>query len=234
MHDRSESDPVSTPSPDEFDRITQGFHTPGHGYGHGPAATTAGMYDPHPYGPPPATHPNPAFQQAKPGLTKRGKVALSVGATVLAGGALIGYQSHTQTAAENQNRAKEMEIQAQLLRIEELKEINRANAKKETANTTQEKTRQASVDSCITTDKAMVGKGMGSPSYREVIDNCLARYSAPQNSTRFDTASASSPLATTATAPTDEGVNGFLVLGIGAIAVLAFGATKRGIRPDSA
>ena len=223
---------------DEFARMMQnnGFGQtpePSHWDGYNTAPTPSG-YDPNPYGPPAAHHAAAGSPQVKPGLTPRGKVALSVGAVVLVGGAFIGYQSHTATVAENANRAKEMEIQAQLLRIEEMKEINRANAKKETANTTQEKTRQASVDSCITTDKAMVGKGMGSPSYREVIDNCLARYSPQQNSTRFDTAAATTPLSSTATGANEGGLSGFLVLGIGAAAVLAFGAAKRGSRPTDA
>lgn len=221
----------------EFNRMMQesGFGqdpAPRYHNGYGQDPTSYGFHDPHPYGPPAPIAPA-TFQQAKPGLTKRGKVALSVGAVVIAGGALIGYQSHTATVAENANRAKEMEIQAQLLRIEELKELNRSNETKEKSNTLQEKTRQASVDSCVETGKGLVGKGMGSPSYREVIDNCLTRYSA-QSSTRFDTAAASSPLSSTATGNSEEGLNGFLVLGIGAAAALAFGAAKRGTRPDNA
>lgn len=220
----------------EFHRMMQesGFGqdpAPRYHDGYGQTPTSYGFHDPHPYGPPAPTAPG-TFQQAKPGLTKRGKVALSVGAVVLAGGAFMSYQSHTAEVAANEARAKEMDIQAQLLRIEEMKEINRANETKENSNKTLEKTRQASVDSCVKTDKEMVGKGMGSPSYREVIDNCLTRYSAQQNTTRFDTASASSTLTN---APTDtgggEGLNGFLVLGIGAAAVLAFGAAKRGTKP---
>ncbi|WP_143202960.1 hypothetical protein [Streptomyces sp. CB02261] len=227
---------MSTPSPDEFERMMNDqFNAPGHHYGPGPAATTAGMYDPNPYGPPaPAMPPIAAYAQAKPGLTKRGKVALSVGATVLAGGALIGYQSHTATVAENQARAKEMEVQAQLLRIEELKEINRANEINRNSMKTEEKTRQVSVDSCIDQDKKLVGKGMGSPSYREVIDNCLTRYSAQKDTTRFDAAASTTPVTNTSGGTNGDGLNGFLVLGIGAVAVLAFGAAKRGTRPADA
>ncbi|MFH8581583.1 hypothetical protein ACH4EF_37135, partial [Streptomyces zaomyceticus] len=115
----------------EFNRMMQnsGFGqdpAPRYHDGYGQAPTSYGFHDPHPYGPPAPIAPA-TFQQAKPGLTKRGKVALSVGAVALVGGALIGYQSHTATVAENENRAKEMEIQAQLLRIEELKELNRSS-----------------------------------------------------------------------------------------------------------
>ncbi|MFI0929702.1 hypothetical protein ACH4TP_38125 [Streptomyces sp. NPDC021012] len=227
---------------EEFERMMQnsGFGQtpePSHWDGYNTPTTPAG-YDPNPYGPP-TNHPTGAFTQAKPGLTKRGKVGLTAVAVVLVGGAYIGYQSHTATVAENQAHAKEMEIQAQLLRIEELKELNRANETKRNSLSTEEKTRQASVDSCVKTDKEMVGKGFGSPSYREVIDNCLAQYGGEKNTTRFDTAAASTPITTTATGGTaagggEEGVSGFLVLGIGAFAVLAFGAAKRGTRSDTA
>ncbi|MFC7794614.1 hypothetical protein [Streptomyces cinereoruber] len=218
---------MSTPDP-EFDRIVQ------HGYD--PHAA----YDPTPYGPPaptPTTHAgvNP---QVKPGMTKRGKVALTVATGVLAGGAFLAYQSHTASVAADQAHAKELELQAQLLRIEELKEINRANETAKNSRKAEEKTRQVSVDSCIDQDKDLVGKGMGSPSYRDVIDNCLTRYGAPNTTTgtaRFDAAAASNPLTnTTANGAGEDGLNGFVVLGFGALAALAVGAAKRGTRPTSA
>ncbi|MFE5828979.1 hypothetical protein ACFQ8W_01700 [Streptomyces sp. NPDC056508] len=218
---------MNTPDP-EFDRIVQ------HGYDPHLA------YDPNPYGPPAHTA-TPAHagvnSQVKPGMTKRGKTALTAVGVVLVGGVFLGYQSHTATVAADQAHAKELELQAQLLRIEELKEINRANENAKKTAKADEKTRQVSVDSCIDQEKNLVGKGMGSPSYREVIDNCLTRYGA-QNTTgtaRFDNAAASNPLtSTTAAGAGEEGLNGFVVLGVGALAVLAFGAAKRGTRPTSA
>lgn len=199
----------------EFQRIVQTS-----GFGQEP---TPGFYDPNPYGPP-AVAP-----QAKPGLTNRGKVALSVGAVVLAGGALIGYQSHTETIAKNETRTKELEIQAQLLRIEELKVMSKANESTQTSKNAEEKTRQASVDSCIDTDKAMVGKGFGSPSYRDVIDNCLARYTSTASGLDMKPAGTA-----TATPPTGGGVNnGFLIAGAALIGGVLWVA-KRGSRPATA
>ncbi|MFB7359592.1 hypothetical protein [Streptomyces gardneri] len=225
---------MSTPSRDEFERMMQhqGFGqepAPSYHNGYGHPATTAGMYDPHPYGPPPATAPAGAFQQAKPGLTKRGKVALSVGAAVIAGGALIGYQSHTTTVAENANRAKEMEIQAQLLRIEELKEQNRANEITRNSRSTQEETRQASVDSCVNTNRSLIGKGLGAPSLGDIVENCQDQYTSPASGLDMQAAGS-------VTAAPDSGgeINTGLLLGGAALVVVLLVAAKRGTRPNNA
>ncbi|MFC9736083.1 hypothetical protein ACFWG5_34440 [Streptomyces hydrogenans] len=201
----------------EFERMMQ--HN---GFGEPPAPP---HWDPHPYGPP-AVGP-----QAKPGLTGRGKVALSVGAVVLAGGALIGYQSHTETIAENEARTKELEIQAQLLRIEELKVMSKANESTQNSKKADEKTRQASVDSCIDTDKAMVGKGFGSPSYRDVIDNCLARYTSTASG--LDMTPAGTATATAPDAGDGQVNSGFLIAGAALVGGVLW-AAKRGSRPTTA
>ncbi|MFJ9810686.1 hypothetical protein ACIRTB_20905 [Streptomyces sp. NPDC101158] len=214
---------MHTPEDAEFDRMMR--HQ---GFGEEPAP---GFHDPHPYGPPPAAAP--AFPQAKPGLTARGKVALGVGAAVLAGGALIGYQSHTESVAAAEAKAKELDVQAQLLRIEELKEMNRANEAARKSQNADEKTRQVSVDSCINKDKQLVGKGFGSPSYRDVIDNCLTRYGT-KGDTKFETAASASQVTPQAsTSGANSGLNGFLVLGIGALALLAGGAARRTAKNNS-
>ncbi|MFF6903435.1 hypothetical protein [Streptomyces hydrogenans] len=212
---------MNAPDDAEFGRMMQQS-----GFGTEP---TPGYYDPHPYGPP-AHHPTGTIPQAKPGLTTRGKVALGVVGVALAGGALIGYQSHTETVAENQARTKELEIQAQLLRIEEIKALNTANESTKNSRQAEERTRQASVDSCVNEDKSLVGKGFGSPSYRDVIDNCLARYT--PTTSDLDLKPAGS--ATAAPAAGGGQVNsGFLIGG----AVLIGGvlwAAKRGTRPNNA
>uniref|UniRef100_UPI003F49627C hypothetical protein n=1 Tax=Streptomyces sp. CA-141956 TaxID=3240051 RepID=UPI003F49627C len=214
---------MNTPDDAEFTRMMQR-----QGFGEEPAP---GFYDPHPYGPPPTAAP--AYPEAKPGLTARGKVALGVGAAVIAGGALIGYQSHTATVAANQAKAKELDVQAQLLRIEELKEMNRANEAARKSRNADEKTRQVSVDSCINKDKALIGKGFGSPSYRDVIDNCLTQYGT-KGDTKFETAASASQLTPQASANGDEGgISGVLVLGIGALAVIAGGAARRSAKNNA-
>lgn len=206
---------MNAPHDPEFDSMMAA-----NGYGQEP---TPGFYDPHPYGPPTGA------PQAKPGLTTRGKVVLGGVAVVLAGGAFIGYQSHTATVAENETRAKELEIQAQLLRIEELKVMSETNKAAQNSQKAEEKTRQASVDSCIDTDKALVGQGFGSPSYRDVIDNCMARYTTPASGLDMKPAASA-----TAPEPTGGGVNnGFLIAG-GALVIGVIWATKRGSRPTTA
>ena len=228
---------MSTPSHDEFERMMQrqgfgeepapSYHN---GYGHGPAVnSTAGYYDPNPYGPPAPTTP-PAFQQAKPGLTKRGKVALSVSAAVLAGGALIGYQSHTTTVAENENRAKELDLRAQLLRIEEMKELNRVNESARSSRATSEETRQVSVDSCVDTNRNLIGKGLGAPSLGEIVADCQAQYTSPASGLDMKTVGS-----TTASPQASDGEinDGFLLAG-GALVVFLLVAARRGTRPHHA
>lgn len=218
----------------EFNRMMQnsGFGqdpAPRYHDGYGQAPTSYGFHDPHPYGPPAPTAPA-AFQQAKPGLTKRGKVALSVGAVALAGGALIGYQSHTATVAENENRAKEMEIQAQLLRIEELKELNRSSEITRNSRNTEEKTRQASVDSCVNTNRGLIGKGLGAPSLGDIVENCQDQYTSPASGLDMQAAGS----ATATPQASGEGINSGLLLGGGVLAVVLVIAAKRGTRTGNA
>ncbi|MFF8840507.1 hypothetical protein [Streptomyces sp. NPDC015130] len=200
---------------------------------HNGYATSTGMYDPHPYGPPPThapTHPQATFTQAKPGLTKRGKVALGVGAAVLAGGALIGYQSHTTTVAENENRAKELELRAQILRIEEMKELNRVNESTRNSRAASEETRQVSVDSCVDTNRNLIGKGLGAPSLGDIVADCQAQYTSPASGLDMKTVGS-----TTASPQASDGEinDGFLLAG-GALVVFLVVAARRGTRPNHA
>ncbi|QGZ53348.1 hypothetical protein GPZ77_34525 (plasmid) [Streptomyces sp. QHH-9511] len=210
---------MSTPGPDEFDQIIKGFDTPPPSY-----APTSAAYDPNPYGVP--------VQPVKPGLTKRGKAALGIGVAVLAGGSLIGYQSYSAQAAEDAAIAKELELKTQALRLEELKEINRANEIGRKSQTSAETARQASIDSCVNSNKGLVGKGFGSPTYRQVIDDCQAQYGGATNlATDLQTASS-----TTATnTGTDGGsANGGALLGVGALGLLLLWGARKGAKPSPA
>ncbi|MFB7398270.1 hypothetical protein [Streptomyces sp. NPDC056191] len=208
----------------EFSRMMQesGFGqnpAPRYQDGCGHPGTTASMHDP---------HPNGTFQQVKPGLTTRGKVALCVGAVVLAGCALIGCQSHATTVAENANRAKEMELQAQLLRIEELKELNRSNEITRKSRSTEEKTRQASVDSCVNTNRSLIGKDYRSPSLSDIVEDCQAQYTSPASGMDMQSAGSSTTGAQTAGGEVNSG----LLLGGGVLAIVLVIAVKRGTRPS--
>lgn len=145
------------------------------GLGTNPQVNTTHPYTgPHqpysPYGP----APHPAVP-VKTGLTKRGKTALTLGAVVLAGGALITYQHHADTSAANALKAKQIQIQQDKLNLEKQQAAAKANQAAQTAQAKAEAARQAKVDACINTNKGLVGKQLG---YRmsDVIDDCQKQY----------------------------------------------------------
>ena len=72
----------------------------------------------------PATGPyGGRVQQVKPGLTPRGKAILAVGAAVLAGGGILGYQSYSADAAEAQVKAQELALKERSIALEEMKDL---------------------------------------------------------------------------------------------------------------
>ncbi|MFD1309022.1 hypothetical protein [Streptomyces kaempferi] len=185
---------------------------------------------PGPYGPPPpapaqnvqASHTAYTTHPTKTGLTRRGKAALAIGVTVLAGGSLIGYQAHEN----NQVKAQEIALKAQALELQKLKEENRATQATEQTQTSQEKARQASIDKCVNRRDDKVGKSLGSPSYRDVIDACQAQYTG--------TASSADMQAAASTKATGGGVNQGVLIGGGVLAVFLVVAVKRGTRSNPA
>lgn len=195
---------VNAPQDDEFNSIINGLNAPT-------------PVDPYPYGPP--------AHAPKPGLTKRGKVAISVGAAVIAGSSLIGYQMYE----DNTIKERELELKAQALELEKLREANRVTQTTQQQASAQVKERQKSVDACVKGQADQVGKAYGSPSYRDIVDACQAQYTG--------TADAISGLENAAsTQPADGGggvnsgaVMGVLVLG-GGLALLA----RKGKRPNAA
>lgn len=173
--------------------------------------------DPTPYG--------TTGQATKPGLTKRGKVAIGVGAAVIAGSSLIGYQMYEA----NTMKARELELKAQALELEKFREANRVSQTTQKQASAQVKERQASVDACVKDQADQVGKAYGSPSYRDIVDACQAQYAGGP-----DAVSGLEATASTQPAGGGEGVNqgalmGVLVLG-GGIAIL----TRKGKRPNTA
>ncbi|MDX3283942.1 hypothetical protein PV435_48010, partial [Streptomyces scabiei] len=95
-----------------------------------------------PYGPSTA-HP------VKPGLTKRGKAALAIGATVLAGGGMLAWQDSSAETEANQIRAQELTLQQQQLELERLKELNKAASQNAKAQATEDATTQKLIDACV-------------------------------------------------------------------------------------
>ncbi|MFE4915823.1 hypothetical protein ACFRCX_30425 [Streptomyces sp. NPDC056652] len=178
--------------------------------------------DHNPYGGPARPH--------KAGLTKRGKAALGIGAAVIAGGGLIGYQVHSANVAASEAKAQEIALKSQALELEKIREMNRANEAGRKAEASQETTRQASVDKCIKSNDDLVGKGYGSPSYRDLVDNCQAQYPSSSSSDGMQAAASSQ----TASNSDAGGVNEGLLLGGGALALFLVVAAKKGTRSNPA
>jgi len=204
---------MTAPDP-EFDRImNQEF----------PVNNPTEYIDNNPYGGHAAPH--------KPGLTKRGKAALGIGAAVIAGGSLIGYQSYAASAAENEAKAKELSIKTQQLELAKMRELNRANQADRKAQVSDTETRQASINKCVKDQSDQIGKEYGSPSYRDVVDACQAQYSGTTASGDDMQSAASSSQASSGDG---GGVNNFVLLGGGALAVLLVTAAKKGARSNPA
>jgi hypothetical protein len=125
--------------------------------------------DPNPYGAP--------AQPVKPGLTKRGKAALAIGATVIAGGGMLGWQHYSAQQAAADVKAQEIALKQQELRLEELRELNKANTASQKLQTTVDTARQKKVDACVNDNKGLVGKQLGA-TYRSVLEDCQAQYPA--------------------------------------------------------
>lgn len=157
-----------------------------------------------PYGGP--THPH------KPGLTKRGKAAIAIGATVIAGGSLIGYQAYSAQSAAHEAKTQEIALQQQRLELEELKEKNRLNESNKKTQNSAEKSRQASVDSCVKSQKDQIGKVLG-VTYRQIVDDCQAQYLATTDTSDMQSTANAQDATTTATAGGDINLNGGLVIG---------------------
>ncbi|MFE1767206.1 hypothetical protein ACFW81_23685 [Streptomyces angustmyceticus] len=200
------------PAPDnEFDRImNEEFPV-------NDPAEYAECVDHAPYGTP--AHP------VKPGLTKRGKVALGIGATVIAGGALIGYQTH----AANEVKAQEIALKTQALELQKLKEQNRANEAGKKVQNSQAKARQASIDSCVKDHDDQVGKVLGT-TYRDVVDACQTQY--PDTATGADMEAAGA--SQTATDTNTGSVNQGLLVGGGVLAIALVAVVKKGTRSNPA
>lgn len=117
----------------------------------------------------------------KPGLTKRGKVALTVGATVIASCGMLVWQDYTTQAQENSLKSQELALQQQALRIQELKEINKATAAQKKEQAAEDAERKKFVDACVQADKGLIGKQMG-VKYSSVVADCQSQFQGDQAS----------------------------------------------------
>ncbi|MFD7867332.1 hypothetical protein [Streptomyces sp. NPDC059783] len=194
---------------DGFDEIINGLNQP-----------TPPAFDPYPYGPPTTANPTP-----KPGLTTRGKAAIGIGAAVIAGGGLLGYQAYASNAAANDLKAKELQLKAEALELEKLKVTNQVRAAGKQTATEQAAARQKHVDTCVQDLKDQIGKGYGSPSYGEIVEDCQSQYPAT-------TAPAMEAAASSTDTDTDGGggVNDGILIGVLALGAVAVIGAKKGTR----
>ncbi|MFD8469089.1 hypothetical protein ACFV10_28775 [Streptomyces cyaneofuscatus] len=205
------------PHDDGFEQIVH--------HGMQPPTAPPNWADPTPYGTS-AGHP----RTAKAGLTARGKAALGLGAAVLAGTTLIGYQIHTSNAADQAAKAQELHLKTQALELERLRELNRAAEADRKTAAAETKTMQARVDSCVKTNREQVGKGYGSPSYRQIVDDCRAQYNSAGTTANMQAAG-------TASTPSDSdggGVNDAALIGVAALVILGGIFARRGTRSNPA
>lgn len=196
-------------SPEEFD---QEF---------GPEFTPAPAQNiPHtgPYGQP--------AQPVKPGLTKRGKAAIAIGVTVIAGGGMLAWQNHSEQVAANEVRAQELAIQQKQIELETMKELNKANAVQKKTEETLDVERHKQIDACVKTDKARVGKQIG-VTYSSVLNDCQAKYGTDSDTAMQEAAASSTS--------SDGGISPSTLLGIsigGALIVTV--AARRGKKTNAA
>lgn len=169
-------------------------------------------------------------QPAKPGLTKRGKVVLAVGVTVIAGGGMLAWQNHSEQVAANEVRAQELAIKQQQIELETMKELNKANAAQKKTEKTQDAEQQKQIDACVKTDKARVGRQLG-VTYSSVLNDCQAKYGSQDGgdgSSMQEAASASST-------NSGGGINPSTLLGVGVGgAVIVAVAARRGKKTNAA
>lgn len=161
-------------------------------------------------------------QQVKPGLTKRGKVALAIGATVIAGGSMLAWQDYSENAETNQIRAQEIALKQQELEVEKLKEINKAATRNAKTKATEDAATQKLINACIDTDKSLVGKQMG-VTYSSIVADCRSDYATSSTSPDMQVVGSAED------APNSDsgGINTGLLIGGGVLGgALLFGARK--------
>jgi hypothetical protein len=205
-------DPYSQDDDDKFNQVTSGFHSNTY---QPPTSADASPYGPNPYIP---AHSIPT----KPGLTRRGKTALAIGATVLATGSFLTWQHYDAEAAANQARAQELALQRDQIALEMQKELNKATATSQKTQSVADRTRQKQIDACVNDNKGLVGKQLGT-TLSSVISDCQAQYPAGGSGPDGIQEAAS---ATTAGGG-GIGVGGGLAIAGGVLIVGLYGASRR-------
>lgn len=194
----------------------------------GPEFTHQATINDSPYGP--SAHYT--GKPIKPGLTKRGKAAIAIGVTVIAGGVILIYQDNAAAQSAADVKAAELALKQQELRIQELKEINKANESNAKTQSTQDKARQKQIDACVATDKGLVGKQLG-VTYSSVLEDCQARFGSAANTTTGTDMQAAASTSTGVSGNGGGGVNQGLLVG-GVLAIGLAVAVKKSTKPTPA
>lgn len=165
----------------------------------------------------------------KPGLTRRGKIAVTVATVAVAGTGFFWYQDHSAQVAKDAKETAALQIQMQKLELEKLKEINKATTAQKKEQAAEDAARDKFVTACVDADKGLVGKQMG-VTYRSVVADCQAQYQGGLDGA--DMAAAASANDTSSDGARGAGgINsaGLLALtaGAGVLVVLAANRTKR-------
>ncbi|MFG2540659.1 hypothetical protein ACGFU4_36015 [Streptomyces sp. NPDC048511] len=165
----------------------------------------------------------------KPGLTKRGKVALAIGATVIAGGGMLTWQHYNTQAQATEIQAQELQYKNNLLALEMQKELNKAHAADQKAQETFSAFQQKQIDACVDADKGLIGKQLG-VTYQSVTKDCRAQYGADS-----DSGPAMEEAASATDATGEGGISPAVLLGIGTGAALLIAtAANRGKKNNAA
>ncbi|MGW1814124.1 hypothetical protein ACWCQM_11260 [Streptomyces sp. NPDC002125] len=162
-------------------------------------------------------------QSIKPGLTKRGKVALAIGAAVIAGGGMLTWQHYNTQAQATEFRAQELQYKNNVLALEMQKELNKAHAADQKAQETFSASQQKQINACVDADKGLIGKQLG-VTYQSVTKDCRAQYGVSN-----DSSPAMAEAASTTDATSEGGISPAVLLSIGTGgAVLIAAAANRG------
>lgn len=176
---------------EEFDQIVKRMNM----------GTPTESTDQNPYGSP--------VQHHKTGLTKRGKAALAIGATVIAGGGMLTWQHYNTEAQASEIRAQELQYKSNLLALEMQKELNKTNTADQKAQETYTASQQKQISACVDADKGLIGKQLG-VTYQSVTEDCRAEYGA-SNEDR----GAMQEAASTTVTDSSSGISPGVLLGIG-------------------
>lgn len=125
---------------------------------------------------------SPIVKPQKAGLTRRGKLAIAVAGVAIVGGGTIWWNIHSAGVEADRKEAAALEIQMKKLELEELRMRNEAKAKDEKSAEAAAAARQASVARCVKDSSDQIGKGFGSPSKSDVIEDCKQQYDAVDGS----------------------------------------------------